>query len=193
MKRQLTHPGTWAELAVLLCLAGGCLTTAGDPGTGPQPAPLDENIAGAPAELPVDPDSAFTAELGIVDPVTGLDFLPLPEGAPIPIAGTGQAGLTARLAVKLSAQDGVAIPADVLIDVMLIELATGETAQNRANVPLRLTCRADGACYRVPMLIEVSHLGGEGSEVEGSLTVRDVEDPARVLARASCTGTLERR
>ncbi len=119
-------------------------------------------------------------ELGARDPETGIDFLPLGENCSIPIGGLGQAGLTARLALRTRSDEPVR---DAYAVVTLVNFADPErepAPNNGPGVPRRFDCRQDGWCYLVPLLIEISHLNRlpdlEGTVVTFSAEVTSVDD-----------------
>ncbi len=121
-------------------------------------------------------------ELGARDSETGIDFLPLDENCSIPIGGLGQAGLTARLALRTRSDEPLR---DAYAVVTLVNFADPErepAPNNGPGVPRRFDCRQDGWCYLVPLLIEISHLNRlpdlEGTVVTFSAEVTSVDDSA---------------
>jgi hypothetical protein len=106
-------------------------------------------------------------------------------------------GLTARLAVRLT---GIADPGTsflAVVQLVLANVASGVTADSRPwEIRVPFECLDDGACYRVPVLVEISHIAKlpelEGTEVTLAVRILDETDLDRVLAQASSRGVLRR-
>lgn len=138
----------------------------------------------------------YVAELGVSNPATG-DWAPLPAGGEIPIGGAGQVGLTARLAVRVTGAGSSGSSLAAIVRVVLTNPANGVTADSRPwNTRVPFECRDDGACYRVPVLVEISHIAKlpelEDLEVHLAARVLDAEAPERVLGQASAQGVLRK-
>jgi hypothetical protein len=108
-------------------------------------------------------------EVGARDPETGIDFLPFGSGCGIPIGGVGQAGLTARLAVRVRGRDEPVQRAKVQVTLINYQDPDRDPApSNGRDVVVTLNCQDDGWCYQVPLLVEISHLA-RLPELEGTL------------------------
>jgi hypothetical protein len=119
-----------------------------------------------------------------------------PLSGNIPIGGSGQAGLTARLAVRITDPNGPIMLQSAIVEVVLTNPLNGEVAPSKPwDTPIELVCD-DDACDAAPIYIEISHVAKlpelEGLEVWLDATVRDAEDRTRVLAAAASSGTLYR-
>ncbi len=130
-------------------------------------------------ELPSSSGS-LRIELGARNAETGVDFLPLGETCVIPIGGIGQAGLTARLALRTWSEEPVR---DAYVRITLVNFSDPErdpAPNNGPGVVRRFDCREDGWCYLVPILVEISHLNRlpelEGTVVTFSAEVVSSED-----------------
>ena len=166
--------------------AADALTTPISDGARPD-APTEDDT-GTEREPPL------AAEVGIIDTATMSEFVDLPVGGGIPIGGTGQAGLTARFGRKVWDPNGQQEPPSAVLSLMLTNTSNGVTAENKTfGEAVELECRM-GVCYRVPVLVEISHVAKlpelEGTEVEIALTV--LSPSGEVLARAGGSGVFER-
>src|SRR5690606_6611708 len=84
-------------------------------------------------------------QLGARDATTGVDWLPLGSECAIPIGGIGQAGLTARLAVRLRAPDGPVPRAKLRVTLTNYrDLERDPAPNNGRDVVQTLECRDDG-------------------------------------------------
>jgi hypothetical protein len=119
-------------------------------------------------------------ELGARNAETGVDFQPFGETCAVPIGGIGQAGLTARLALRTKSEEPVR---DAYVRITLVNFSDPErdpAPNNGPGVERRFDCREDGWCYLVPILIEISHLNRlpalEGTVVTFSAEVDSSEN-----------------
>jgi hypothetical protein len=200
------------RLLLASALLGGC--GVGDPDAGPQDPPAADMVdagpspslpdtgprdAGLPwpdvAPLP-DEDTPYDVEIGITDPDTGADYLPLSPGGDIPIGGVGQAGLTARLAVRVNLPAEEAALPEATIDLVVTNVESGVTGENRTfGAPMALRCDDDGACDAAPVLVEITHLAKlpelEGLRVQVDVVVRGADGGEPVLARDRRRGVLQ--
>lgn len=138
----------------------------------------------------------YRCEIGISDPRG--DWAPLAPGGGIPIGGSGQAGLTAQLALRVSDLDPADAALSAVIQLVLEHAASGVTADSRPwELAVNFECAGDGSCDRAPVLVEVSHLAKlpelEGTEVHVRARVLAADDPTQVLCQATERGVLQRR
>lgn len=138
----------------------------------------------------------YRCEIGISD-ARG-DWAPLAPGGGIPIGGSGQAGLTAQLALRVSDLDPAEAALSAVIQLVLENVATGVTADSSPwELAVNFECAGAGSCDRAPVLVEVSHLAKlpelEGTEVDVRARVLDEVDPSAVFCQASRRGVLQRR
>jgi hypothetical protein len=187
----------WSLLAI-----AGCLDSSGNApaGVGPaadgaaSPALTDGGFVVDPEE-PLDTSGEpYACSAGVLDVTTGVDFAELEPGGGIPIGGTGQAGLTARMALRMQADSD---PGETMVELILTNVLDGTQGESvLADRPVVLDCGADGFCYVVPVLVEISHLAKlpelEGLPIRVDVTVREAGDSERVLCRARNHGVLER-
>ncbi len=132
--------------------------------------------AGGPLEL----------EIGIADFDSDLGFGEFAEGGAIPIGGLGQAGLTARLAVRVREVEGADLSqAFVRMEVTNVLSSERPSGVREFEVPDQLTCEG-GWCYPTPIRVEVSHLA-KLTELEG--TVVTVDASIVVVSDESLTGS----
>jgi len=212
---------TLVGLAVLLAAAcdstaSGPAVTEGDAGSQAKDAANSHDAAGAgPADAVVrdsdgtsaDDDGGAPAsqckppvlegkvwphsiEIGVVD-ASGLGFAPLEPGGTIPIGGTGQAGLTAWMALRADNTLQRAI-----VELTLTNVETGEPAPSKPwGKPQDFSCTKE-ACVLAPVFVEISHLTKlpqlEGLCVTASAAVVDPDDQ-RVLARDATSGRFARQ
>lgn len=195
-------------LVVLSCAvaAGACgddddaLADAGDGkgGTGPQHVDLDATLM-IDLEEPL-PDAGtlpYDCRAGVMDSVDR-NFLELEPGGIIPIGGTGQAGLVARLALRCTPNDEQPELDMASVDLLLINPFTGITAPRKPRPRgYDLTCRDDGGCEAVPILVEISHLAKlpelEGLPVRVDIAVRPLADDTVLLGQARSHGVFQRQ
>jgi hypothetical protein len=125
-------------------------------------------------------------------------FAELEPGGPIPIGGTGQAGLTARLALRCTPL-GESPPLEMAsVDLLLINPFTAITAPRKPRPRnYDMVCAEDGVCDLVPILVEISHLAERVEDLEGlpirvDVVVRDVVDPSVRLGQARSHGVFRR-
>ncbi len=119
------------------------------------------------------PEGPLEVQLGARDATTGIDWLPLGSNCGIPIGGIGQAGLTARLAVRVRSPDGTVARAKLRVTLVNYRDPERDPApSNGPEVVQTLECRDDGWCYQVPLLVEISHLA-RLPELEGTLVTFD--------------------
>ncbi|MDH5672180.1 MAG: hypothetical protein OEZ06_08525 [Myxococcales bacterium] len=149
-----------------------------------------------PEPPPLMAEGDYDCLVGIADPLTTIDYQPLEAGGPIPIGGTGQAGLTAKLALRISHPEGQVALEAAIIDLVLTHIDNGATAPSKPwQTPVRLFCLDDGSCFRAPIEVEITHLTKlpelEGSRVIVDARVYDADDPTRVLCNARGSGVLE--
>lgn len=145
-----------------------------------QPRSCFESPRGADS-LP-DASGPIEVQLGGRDPTTGTDFVAFDEGCGIPIGGIGQAGLTARFALRVRDSEPLE-RAYVALTLLSVSDPEREPANNNGQGVVRaLDCRADGWCYLVPLLVEISHLNRlpdlEGTVVTFSVEVTAADDQA---------------
>lgn len=138
----------------------------------------------------------FTCTLGVADDVGA--WAPLAPGGEVPIGGSGQAGLTAQLAVRIEGDEITGNAWSAVLRLVLENVATGVTADAKPwDLAVTFECAEGGICDRAPVLVEVSHLAKlpelEGTSVEVRVQVVDADAPARVLCQASERGVLARR
>ena len=122
----------------------------------------------------------YACTIGVMDGVEKR-FAPLEPGGAIPIGGTGQAGLTARLAVRCTPSGDQPALDMASIDLLLTNPFTAITAPRMARPRgYNMTCDDDGACVAVPILVEISHLAKlpqlEGLPVRVDVSVRSLAD-----------------
>ncbi len=137
---------------------------AASPATRPM-LPADYTLPSATGTLAI--------EIGLPDSEE-LDFVASPPGSHIPIAGLGQAGLTARIALRIGSDEPLP-PARIQVQLTnLNDLERRPGINNNAELLQTLDCRNDGYCYPVIQRVEVSHLNYlpalEGTVVEVSVT-----------------------
>jgi hypothetical protein len=138
----------------------------------------------------------YDCRVGVMD---GLDkrFEELAAGGTIPIGGTGQAGLTARLALRcVPLADSPALDM-ASVDLLLVNPFTAITAPRKSRPRgYDMTCDADGVCDVVPILVEISHLAKlpelEGLAVRVDVNVRPVTDATVLLGQARSHGVFQR-
>ncbi len=188
--------GAWAIVGAVVL--GACMDDTIRPAdAGPEEPPDAGASAAVDPEEPLDvSDLPYRCEAGVVDAVTGLAYATLEPGGDIPIGGTGQAGLTARLALQLQAEPDEELP-EVLVTLLLTNVLDGTDGDSKlADTPQRLACQ-DGTCELAPVLVEISHLAKlpelEDLVVRVDATVRDAGDADRVLCRARNHGVLVRQ
>jgi hypothetical protein len=122
----------------------------------------------------------YACVIGVMDGVEKR-FAELEPGGAIPIGGTGQAGLTARLAVRCTPSGDQPMLDMASIDLLLTNPFTAITAPRVARPRgYNMTCGDDGACVAVPILVEISHLAKlpqlEGLPIRVDLSVRSLAD-----------------
>jgi hypothetical protein len=205
----------WLLWLTLLGIGSGCDVGGGSPseaerlrrardaaptgGDWADTGPLDAGLPWPEVTPLPDGGTGYAVEIGITDPETGADYLPLEPGGDIPIGGVGQAGLTARLAVRVTPPGGEAALPEATVDLVLTNVATGVMGENRNyGFPVMLHCGGgddDGACDVAPVLVEITHLAKlpelEGLRVQVDAVVRHPEDQERVLARDRRRGVLQ--
>jgi len=152
-----------------------------------------------PEEQPSATATQLDCEVGVIDAITGLSFEVLKAGGTIPIGGTGQAGLTAKLAVRIADPSGVLADEQAIVAIVLSNTLNDETARSKPwGVPSPLECGSEAAiCYALPVLVEISHLAKlpelEGLCVQVETEIIDSVDATTVLARCDNAGRLDRR
>jgi hypothetical protein len=203
--RATALPAAWPLLiAAAAVLATGCDSDrcdarcdaderdAGKDGSGEDAGPmvaLDEPLPDA-GMLPYD------CRVGVMDGVNK-QYAELDPGGTIPIGGTGQAGLTARLAVRcVPLGDSPALDM-ASVDLLLTNPFTAITAPRKSRPRgYDMTCDADGVCDVVPILVEISHLAKlpelEGLAVRVDVKVRPVTDATLLLGQARGHGVFQR-
>jgi hypothetical protein len=190
---------SWCALGASACFGG----TTGDAIDAGHDGGREGHSDAAPEPMPRPPFDAgnapYEVELGTPGADGGSGFHALSEGGGIPIGGTGQAGLTARLALRLrvaDAPDGGAPLERALVHLSLFNAFTGVEAPSKPwDVPDELICDGD-VCDQPLVLVEISHLAKlpelPGLPVWIEVSVLDADDETRVLARANGSGVLER-
>ncbi len=166
---------------------GTSLHDSGTPPVSDASSELPESCFETPlgAEPLPEATGPLEVELGALDPLTGVDLLPLNDGCSIPIGGVGQAGLTARLALRFRTESEPS--RDAYARVTLVNYLDRErepAPNNGPGVVRRWDCREDGWCYLAPLLVEISHLNRlpalEGTLVTFSAEVEAADDPSSV-------------
>lgn len=143
-------------------------------------------------ELP-EADGDFVVEIGVPDAETESAYFPFTSDCIVPIAGVGQAGLLARLAVRTTAD-----LSEALVELRITNPADTERipgVNNDAETLRALGCADDGYCYAVPIRVEITHLN-RLPELEGTLVALDahVTDPdSDDFGTAHAWGVFERR
>ena len=169
-----------------------------EPDAGDEP-PIDRDAAPMVALDEPLPDAGslpYGCEVGVMDGVSK-QYATLSPGDDIPIGGTGQAGLTARLALRCTPLAG-SPPLDMAsVDLLLINPFTAITAPRTPRPRgYDLVCDSDGACDLVPILVEISHLAKlpelEGLPVRVDVSVRAVADDSQLLGQARSHGVFRR-
>jgi len=197
-------------LVLGLCTLLGCLPNSGTPGVAldarAQELPgdaaagdqdRDSGIALEAFEPEQDASLRYLCDLGISPPAGEESFVPHQTGGIIPIAGVGQAGLTARPAIRIVDPDGssAVVITEAVIELVLTNVLDGVIAESRPfDLPVELDCRDDGACYRGPVLVEISHLA-KLPELEGLLVgveLRVLSTTGDTLCRTLDYGVLDR-
>jgi hypothetical protein len=150
---------------------------------------LDEPLPDA-GSLPYD------CRVGVMDGVEKR-YEELAPGGTIPIGGTGQAGLTARLALRCVPLDDSPALAMASIDLLLINPFTAVMAPRKSRPRgYDLVCDAEAVCDVVPILVEISHLTKlpelEGLSVRVDVNVRPVTDAGVLLGQARSHGVFQR-
>lgn len=171
-------------LVVSACLSVGCSPSvesslSADGGVGATEMPEPPDAAGGtlpPDGVVLAPSSGpWEVEIGTPGGVTGFRFEALPQGGIVPIGGVGQAGLTARFAVRAKAADLTELQdASVRLEIDNIDDATRDPGvNNTADARADFRCSPDGWCYLVPLLVEITHLN-KLPELEGTRITIDV-------------------
>jgi hypothetical protein len=195
----LSRGRVWPLVCAVL---GGCLSGSGGAPAAPRPDAAAETDASQEPDAsdPLadfvpsqDPTLPYRCEIGIAPP-SG-DYEALAPGGVIPIAGIGQAGLTARAAVRIEAEPPPAVVDEAIVALSLTNVVPDIVAESRPlGEPVPFECRDDGACYRGPVHIEISHLAPlpelEGLAVGVALEVTDLAGV--VLCRSRGHGLLDR-
>lgn len=184
------QPGDAGDASELVASEGGSGTET-DALMGPnagatgEPESADAGRSSSPAlpdsySVPED-EGDLRIEIGVPD-AQELEFVGSYPGGPVPIAGLGQVGLTARLAVRVEADD-------LDLATIRVELRNlGDESRdpgvnNNADLEQPLDCRDDGYCYPVIQRVEVSHLNRlpelEGTVVSIAVTVVSADNEAR--------------
>jgi hypothetical protein len=193
------------QLTVALLLVAGCddepeRTPSTRDGSQEQDGSQPERDAGPLIALdePL-PDAGslpYDCSVGVMDGVEKR-YRELAPGETIPIGGTGQAGLTARLALRCSPLGDSPALDMASIDLLLINPFTAITAPRKARARgYDMICDDDDVCDAVPILVEISHLAKlpelEGLTVRVDVTVRPVTDPTVLLGQARSYGVFQR-
>lgn len=107
-------------------------------------------------------------EIGVADFDDTFGFGDFQAGEGIPIGGIGQAGLTARLAVRIrdSAEWDLS-EGFVRMELVNVADANREPGIREFDVADELRCE-DGWCYPTPIRVEISHMN-KLPELEGTL------------------------
>lgn len=198
MRRPVLLSPRRAAALFWLCAGASCHSPSGAAST---PADAANDAAPVDAGDPLEAFAPFQApglpyrcELGIAPPDAEPSFVPLLAGGMVPIAGVGQAGLTARPAVRLVADAPVMLD-EATIQLVLTNIDSGVPAESRPfDRPVELDCRDDGACYYGPVLVEISHLA-RLPELEGlvvGISVELLDDAGSALCRSRSHGVLDR-
>jgi len=203
--RALMRRALFVQLTVAALLLGGCDDAvegtpskrdggAGSDGSEPERdagpmVELDEPLPDA-GSLPYD------CSVGVMDGVEKR-YRELAPGETIPIGGTGQAGLTARLALRCTPLGDSPALDMASIDLLLINPFTAITAPRKARARgYDMSCDDDGVCDAVPILVEISHLAKlpelEGLTVRVDVEVRPVTDATVLLGQARSYGVFQR-
>jgi hypothetical protein len=106
----------------------------------------------------------LAAEIGTPDPSGNLDFVPLDEGADIPLGTFGQGGTHAELAVRC-----IGFGNKAFVDVTLENLSSGATVSTLpSSRPQLLVCRdmPANACDMLPIYVMTGGLA-DPSEKDG--------------------------
>jgi hypothetical protein len=112
------------------------------------------------------PSGKREIELGAPDQATETLFVPFDRNCIVPIDGIGQAGLLARLAVRVKGNVEKALVEAHVYNALDLERRPG--INNDADEERTLSCPGDGYCYAVPVHVEISHLN-RLPELEGTL------------------------
>jgi hypothetical protein len=146
-----------------------------DEGDAEASAPLNPDDFRLPDGVEIGaPAGPLRVELGVPDRATGLKFTASKPGQAIPIGGVGQAGLTAKLAVRVSPTEtplNKAVVAIVLVNAGDAE--RGPAINNNSTLPVDLQCLDDGWCYPAVFALEISHLNRLPA-LEGTVVTIDV-------------------
>jgi hypothetical protein len=149
-------------LAVLLLGCGG--GDDDDDGQGDKPVP----DAGPPM---------LAVEIGTPDPSGNLDFVPLEDGADIPLGTFGQGGTHAELAVRC-----IGFGNKAFVDVTLENLSSGAMVSTLpSSRPQLLVCREQpsNACDMLPLYVMTGGLADpsekDGLRIRVTATVRGVD------------------
>lgn len=170
-------------------------TEAGDGGSSRKDAgpmvDLDEPLPDA-GVLP------YACEAGVMDGVTKR-YAALEPGGVIPIGGTGQAGLVARLALRCTPLADAPPLEMARVDLLLVNPFTGITAPRKSRPRNHdLFCDSDGVCELVPILVEISHLTDEVEALEGlpvrvDVRVQAIAGDEALLGHARSHGLFQRQ
>ena len=191
------------QLTVSAAALAACQDSKCDPGCA-QPAPDagDEPPIDAAPMVQLDeplPDAGslpYGCEVGVMDGVSKQSAA-LSPGDDIPIGGTGQAGLTARLALRCTPLADSPPLEMASVDLLLINPFTAITAPRKPRPRgYDLVCDSDAVCDLVPILVEISHLAKlpelEGLPVRVDVSVRAVADDSQLLGQARSHGVFRR-
>lgn len=187
---------------VCIALVCACDGSTGRSPTGRDAAALDPPDDAGPLDVsdfaPLDGSGQnYTCEIGVADPEDETRYLELAPGGEIPIGGSGQAGLTARMAVRVVPLDGAPALDRAYVELRLTNLDSGVIADSKPRREVvELSCGSDGICDRAPVYIEISHVA-KLPELEGLAVgivgdVRSADDAEVTLARARTYGVLQR-
>ena len=194
------------QLTACASLLAGCdADSKCDPGCERARGEARERDGGGDAGPKVDlneplPDAGalpYACEVGVMDGVTK-QFAQLEPGGTIPIGGTGQAGLTARLALRCAPQTESAPLEMGNVDLLLVNPFTGIMAPRRSRPRNHdLVCDSDGVCDLVPILVEISHLTDKLPELEGlpvrvDMRVRAISGDDVLIGQARSHGVFQR-
>jgi hypothetical protein len=111
------------------------------------------------------PSGARKLELGAADEATETLFVPFGRDCVVPIDGVGQAGLLARLALRVRGRVPSARVEARIYNALDLERRPG--INHDKDEERTLSCPGDGFCYAVPVLVEISHLN-RLPELEGT-------------------------
>jgi hypothetical protein len=199
------------QLTVCVLALAGCADSKCEPGCEKERDAGDSDAApGGPPHIdkdaapmePLDeppPDAGtlpYACEVGVMDGVTR-QYATLLPGETIPIGGTGQAGLVARLALRCTPLAD-SPPLDMAeVDLLLVNPFTAITAPRKSRPRnYDLACGEDGACDVIPILVEISHLAKlpelEGLPVRVDVIVRATLDDSMLRGPARSHGVFRR-